>query len=386
MGRHETGANDGFSITNGWVDSGYGEDPLVKETLGEGKCLGFATNEDGHYRALRGSDFKPDRLEPFMHLASIAPEHLDALWFRLHDFKGFKDSTDNGGSQRSSEDEAAGLVLHKFYHLMRTGDEPPHGTEGLGKGSHDDLDIVIDPEMMSHTASLRTDHTERVGFVHIHDCPVFLGSLYHRRQISHIAGHTEDTIHDDKASGLLRDTLQSIAKGVHRVVTIGNQLSGSDLATLNDGGMVLTVTENKIIGLGQSGKSTLIGKETSGKKKGAFATKESSQRLLKFIVKRDRSIKQSGTGASSTKLASRLAGRLNDTGILSQAKVVVRPYHDLLFATADNMVPVALLNAAEIRVESLSSGICRIAILSALLEEVSGHCLLVGKSQESESV
>lgn len=156
-----------------------------------------------------------------------------------------------------------------------------------------------------------------MSLVHIHDCPVFLGSLYHRRQISHIAGHAENTIHDDKASGLLRDTLQSIAKGVHRVVTIGNQLSGSDLATLNDGGMVLTVTENKIIGLGQRGKSTLIGKETSGKKKGAFAAKESSQRLLKFIVKRDRSIKQSGTGASSTKLASRLAGRLNDTGILS---------------------------------------------------------------------
>ena len=169
-------------------------------------------------------------------------------------------------------------------------------------------------------------------------------------------------------------------------MTVGNQLCGSDLATLNDGGMVLTVAENEIIGLGQSGKSTLIGKKTGRKKKGAFATKERCQRLLQLIVKRDSTIQEAGTGASGSKLACRLAGRLDDAGILGQAEVVIRPNHDLLLATANNMVPVALLNAAEIRVESLSSGICRIAILSALLEEVSGHCLLIGKLQESEHV
>jgi hypothetical protein len=225
-----------------------------------------------------------------------------------------------------------------------------------------------------------------MGLVNIHDGTIFLGCLHHRRQISHIAGHTENTIHDDEASGFLGDTLETIAKGVHRVVTIRNQLCGSDLATLNDGGMVLTVTENEIIGLGQSSKCTLIGKKTGGKKKGAFATKERCQRLLQLIVKRDSTIQEAGTGASGSELTCRLAGRLDNAGILSQAEVVIRPNHDLLLATADNMVPVALLNAAEIRVESLGSGICRIAILSALLEEVSGHCLLLGKLQESEHV
>jgi len=169
-------------------------------------------------------------------------------------------------------------------------------------------------------------------------------------------------------------------------VTVGNQLCRGYLATFDDRGMVLTVAENEIIGLGQSGKSTLIGKKTGGKKKGAFTAKERCQRLFQFIMEGDCAIKQAGTGASGTKLAGRIAGRLNDTGILGQTEVVVRPDHDLLLAAADNMVPVALLDAAEIRVESLGSGICRIAILSALLEEVSGHCFLVGKSQESEDV
>ena len=160
MRRHETGANNRFSITNGWVDGGYGKDTLLKETLSEGKGLGLTTDEDGHNRALGGADFKTDRLKPFVHLAGVAPEHLDALGFRLHDFEGLEDSTDHGWSERGSEDEAASLVLYELDHLMRTGDEPPHGTEGLGEGTHDDLDIVIDPEMMGHTAPLGTDHTE----------------------------------------------------------------------------------------------------------------------------------------------------------------------------------------------------------------------------------
>ncbi len=169
-------------------------------------------------------------------------------------------------------------------------------------------------------------------------------------------------------------------------MTVGNQLCRGYLATFDDRGMVLTVAENEIIGLGQSGKSTLIGKKTGGKKQSTFTAEESCQRLFQFIMEGDCAIKQAGTSASGTKLAGRIAGRLNDTGILGQTEVVVRPDHDLLLATADNMVPVALLDAAEIRVESLGSGICRIAILSALLEEVSGHCFLIGKSQESEDV
>ena len=160
MGRHETGADDRLTITNGWVNSGYGEDTLLEETLGEGERFGLAADKDRNDRALGRADLESDRLEPFMHLAGVAPEHLNALRFRLHDFEGLEDSTDHGWSERGSEDEAAGLVLYELDHLMRTGDETTHGTERLGKGPHDDLDIVIDPKVMDHAAPLRSDHTE----------------------------------------------------------------------------------------------------------------------------------------------------------------------------------------------------------------------------------
>ena len=48
------------------------------------------------------------------------------------------------------------------------------------------------------------------------------------------------------------------------------------------------------------------------------------------------------------------------------------------------MVSVALLDTPEIGIESLGSGISRIAILSAFLEEVSGHCLLVKKNRRNQ--
>lgn len=225
-----------------------------------------------------------------------------------------------------------------------------------------------------------------MGLVDIHDGIIFLGCLHHWRQVGHITGHAEDAIHDNETARLIRDALESVAKSIHRVVTVGNQLGWGYLTPLDNGGMVLAVAKDEVIGLGQGGKGTLVGKESGGKKQSTFAAKESSQRLLQFIMEGDRAIEQAGTGASGTKLASRLTGRLDNTGILGQAEVVIRPDHDFLLTAADNMVPVALLDAAEIRVESLSSGICRIAILSALLEEVSGHCFLLGKSQESSDV
>ena len=207
-----------------------------------------------------------------------------------------------------------------------------------------------------------------MSLVDIHDGTVFLGSLYHRRQISHIARHTEDTIHDDQTSGLLGDSFEAIAEGIHRVVTVGNQLGWSDLASLNDRCMVLTVAENKVIGFGQCCKSPLVGKETGGEQKGAFTTKERGQRLLQLIMERDRAIQETGTGAAGSELAGRIDGRLDNPGILSQAEVVVRADHDLLLAAANDMIPVALLDATEIGVESLGAGVRGISILSALLE------------------
>ena len=211
---------------------------------------------------------------------------------------------------------------------------------------------------MYHTAPLRTDHTQRMGLVDIHDGIIFLGCLHHRRQVGHVTGHAEDAIHDNETARFLRDALESIAKSIHRVVTVWNKTGRGNLTPLDDGGMVLTVAEDDIVCLGQSCKRTLVGKESGGKKQSTFTAKESSQRLLQFIVKGDSAIEQAGAGASGTKLAGCFAGRLDDTGILGQTKVVIGPDHDLLLATADNMIPVALLDTAEIRVESLCPGIC----------------------------
>ena len=240
--------------------------------------------------------------------------------------------------------------------------------------------------MMNDAAPLGADHPERMSLIDIHHSSIFLGSLHHGRQVGNVPGHTEDAIHDDEATRFFRDSLETVAEGIHRVVTVGNQFGGSNLASLDDRGMVLTIAQNEVIGLGQSGKSPLVGKESGGEKKGAFTTKERRQRLLQFIVERNRAIQEAGTCTSGTELASCLAGSLDYSGILGQAEVIVRPDHDLLLAAADDMVAVALLDATEIRVESLSPGIRRIAVLSALLEEVSGHCYWLKKSQETEDV
>ena len=131
MCRHEAGADDCFPITDSRVDGRDGEDALLEEALRESKGLGLATDENGNNRALGGADLESDRLEAFMHLAGVLPEHLDTLRFGLHDLEGLENSTCYGWREGSREDKAAGLVLHELDEFVRSGDEPPHGTEGL---------------------------------------------------------------------------------------------------------------------------------------------------------------------------------------------------------------------------------------------------------------
>jgi len=114
MCRHEAGADDCFPITDSRVDGRDGEDALLEEALRESKGLGLATDENGNNRALGGADLESDRLEAFMHLAGVLPEHLDTFRFGLHDLESLENPTGNGWSKRGSEDEAAGLVLHKL--------------------------------------------------------------------------------------------------------------------------------------------------------------------------------------------------------------------------------------------------------------------------------
>ena len=146
--------------------------------------------------------------------------------------------------------------------------------------------------MVDHTPALRADHTEGVSLVNIHDRSVFLGCLDHRRKVGNVARHAENSIHDDQATGILGDSLQSIAKGIDRIMTVGNKFCRSHLTTLDDRGVILSVAEDEILGLGQRGKGALIRKEAGGKKKGAFAAKESRQCLLEFVVEGDRAVEQ----------------------------------------------------------------------------------------------
>ena len=159
MRRHETGANDRLAVTDRRIDGRGGENPLLVETLRKGEGLCLTADQDGDDRGLRGADLEPDRLEPLMHLAGVSPEHLDPLRFLLHNFQGLENAPDDSGCQGGCEDETTGLVLHELDHLLGTGDEAPHGAKRLGESTHHDVDIVVDPEMMNNTSSLRANYT-----------------------------------------------------------------------------------------------------------------------------------------------------------------------------------------------------------------------------------
>jgi hypothetical protein len=232
--RHKTGANDRLAVADGRVDRGSGKDPLFKKSLSEGKGLGFAADQNRNNRRLGGADLETNGFEALVHFARVAPKQFNALRFGPHDLQCLEHTTNDGGSKRCGEDETTGLVLEIFDHLARSANEASHGTKRFRESPHDDIDIVVDPKMMHRAAAFGPEDPKRMSLIHIENSSVFLCRLHHGREVGNIARHAKDTIHDDEASRLLRDTLESVAQGINGIVTVGNKPCGRDLASLND--------------------------------------------------------------------------------------------------------------------------------------------------------
>ena len=92
---HETRANDGLAVTNGWVDCGCGKNSLFKEALGKDEGLRLAADEDGNDRGLRRADLEANALETLVHLAGVFPKLIDAPGLFLHEFEGFFNASDD---------------------------------------------------------------------------------------------------------------------------------------------------------------------------------------------------------------------------------------------------------------------------------------------------
>ena len=263
MGGHETGADDRLTVADSGINGRDCEDPLLEKTLGKGKGLGLASDEDRDDGCLRASNIEANRPEALVHLARVTPEEFDTLRLRLHDFKGLENASSHSWRERGGEDEATGLVLEELDHLPRSGDEATHRAKRLRESPHNNVHFIIHAKVMNNALTLRTKNTERMSLIHIHDGIVFLRRRDHRRQIGNISGHAEDSVHDDESSRLIGDALETVTESLWRVVLVGDQLCWSHLATLDDRGVVLAVTQNHILGFRQGGQSPLIGEETS---------------------------------------------------------------------------------------------------------------------------
>ena len=195
-------------------------------------------------------------------------------------------------------------------------------------------------------------------------------------EIGNIAGHAEDAVEDDQASRLFGHALEAIIQRGGRIVAERNKPCGRELASIDNARVVLAVAEDGIPLLGERDEGALVGKKTCGEQNGVLTTEKFGDSRFQLDMELDRAVEQARAGASSPVAARGFASGLDDSRILREAEVVIRPDHDFALAFADHIVAVGLLDRTEIRVESLGARIGAVPVFSAFLEEVSrsvGH-------------
>src|ERR1039458_4048918 len=97
--------------------------------------------------------------------ASVLPEALAALGLALDDVEGGEGGRDGGRRRRRREHESAGPVLDVLDDVRLAHHEAAHGRERLRERSHDEVDLVLEPEVLGRAAAVLAEDADAVRVV-----------------------------------------------------------------------------------------------------------------------------------------------------------------------------------------------------------------------------
>ena len=100
------------------------------------------------------------------------------------------------------------------------GDKSSNRCERLGEGTHDEVYLVGQSKVVTHTPTLFAEYTDAVGLVDHDGAVVLMLQLYNLRQFGEVTFHGEHAVNDDKLDGLIRQVLQHTLQVVHVIVLI----------------------------------------------------------------------------------------------------------------------------------------------------------------------
>ncbi len=327
MGGHVTRPDEGTPLGHRGSHGGVGEDPLLPERLREFKgepVLAKDYRDDGGF-AEAGVEAQGGQFS--LHPPRVFPEPLPPLRLSPDDVQGGADGGHAGRGEAGAEHEGAGLVPQVVDDVGPAGHEAPDGGQGLAAGTHDQIHLILQTEVLRGAAALLAQDAGGVGVVHHDPAPVLPGEADDLGQVGDIPLHAEDAIHHHELPPPARLDQGPLQVG-HVVVAKPPGLAEGEAAAVHDAGVVQAVCDQDIPLAAQRREDPQIRLESGGEQQGGLLPLELGQLSLHGLVELQVPAQEAGPTAAGAVSLDRLARGLLDFGMGRQAEVVVGPDHD----------------------------------------------------------
>ena len=129
-------------------------------------------------------------------------------------------------------------MLEVVDDIVASGDESSQRAEALGEGTHNEVHLVGEAEMVSRAGSVFAEHTEPVSVVNHYRCVVLFGKFCESWERYEVSEHRIYAVNDNELRCVGFAGLELFLKGVHVVVLEFIDSAPAEAASVYDAGVV----------------------------------------------------------------------------------------------------------------------------------------------------
>ena len=180
--------------------------------------------------------------------------------------------------------------------------------------------------MLVRAAAARAHETDGVGVIDHHQRSVRVGEIADRREVCEVAVHREHAIcHNENAPRAL-GCLELRSKIGHVVVLVTETLGFAEAHTVDDGGVVELIGNDRVIRAEQCLEQSAVGVEARGVKDRVLHPEEIAELVLELLVDGLRAADEAHTRQAVAPFIERIAGGFDHLRMTRQPEVIIRAH------------------------------------------------------------
>ena len=362
MGSHQCETHEGILRSTGRRNDGIDEHAGIVGKRRHQECLVDIAHIERDDGALGIANLESFFAEALQSIAGNIPQTLNALGFLLDDVQGFHSGSRCGRRIRCAEDIGTTCMAKPVDGIEIGSNESTDGCQRLRESSHDQINLVGQPEMVAHATSLLAEDTDAVSLVDHNRTVVLMLQLNDCGEIAKVTFHREDTIDHNQFHGFLRQFLQHALQILHVVVLIVKLLGKRKTAAVDNTCVVAVVTDNIIVFAKQCRNDALIDRETRREAHRCIFVNEFCQFFFQFLMQVECAIQESASGTARTIFVECLLSFLYNALIACKTSISIRAEHQNAVTVHLHFSALFASDSAEIRVYSLLGILLRTAV------------------------